>query len=147
MINIDKFNELTARIFSDLYETFPVTQVIISHRLVGISDAEYEDLYFAAATGDEIKCAKRNEDQFAKATIIWLCQFDYLAGDYNPGHLPSELTLTPKTLALLNQVPASLDNAKTFGDSIIDAVKQGSLDTASDLVKKCLLGAINIVSG
>jgi len=128
--NIDLFNEYTALIFARLYETFPLDQHFDPFKELGINEAEYQ------------MCDKPlpREVQVFYATITWLNQTGYIAGDGSePWYFVGRLTA--KGLEAMKAVPASIDCSEPIGEKLLEAVKDGSTEAGKNLVAKLLTAA------
>jgi hypothetical protein len=125
--NIEKFDELTARIFAALYEDFPVPRSLSAEQY-GV------DCNAVFAEPDRIDSVSFKDLNFFCSTVQWLSASGYVeyATELNMGTF-SDVTLTAKGLEVLKATPASLKapeggESKTLGDYLVDGVKSGAAD-------------------
>lgn len=121
--NIERFNQNAAKIFSLLYESFPVPRSI-DVREIDI-DAELSE-----ATGELTPAG-----EVAHATFIWLEGSGYITFRKNMEVLFTECVLTAKGLEVLNAIPSSLSTSQTVGEFVSKAVKAGAAESVSSAVK------------
>lgn len=121
--NMDLFNEYTATIFAELYQAFPEVRPLDVGRLSGCKPDDYGVI------------GKRG--QVCAATIEWLAESGYIRlGHRMDWTFPA--VLTAKGLEILKATPASISQGKSAGESIVAAVKDGSMRTAVNLVSSAL---------
>ncbi|MEC5386730.1 hypothetical protein VVD49_13430 [Uliginosibacterium sp. H3] len=126
--NIDQFDDVTAKTFAYLYESFPVPAFLLVERFGVMIDVE------AYPLGDSVK-----EADFWVACWDWLIAAGYMyAGDRIRPVGFSDVVLTAKGLEVLKAVPSSLSNGQTVGDQIVAGLKSGALDAVKDGVKLAL---------
>lgn len=131
--NIDQFNQITGRVFAELYEAFPSKVSLSPKKIVEDSDIDWN---------------------VANASIAWLREYGYLhadsetlSGDFNGS------VLTPKGLAILNAVPDSLEVKESYGallanaakDTIVEQGKKGLGELAARAIAYGSTLPINIV--
>jgi hypothetical protein len=152
--NHEKFNYLVGRIFADLLENFP--------RRVEISTVEYAGVTHCPATVDEtgawtgiylrdgVEVDVREELDFIYDTVRWLHESGYLIGHVGNTRALSRwisVTLSHKALELLKAIPASVEAntaSKSFGSSLIDAVKSSATTKVADLAGDALTYAAKL---
>lgn len=127
MHNIDRFNDVCARVFADLYESFPVGR--------NLSAIHY----------DPLEGQNRDDGtRFAWATIEWLENSGCITSGGNSGGPTKDMAvLTPKGLEVLNVYLASLDSSRSLGDELVEASSTGARDVASKLVSEGLTALFN----
>ncbi|MHA1009587.1 hypothetical protein [Enterobacter roggenkampii] len=123
--NIDKFDEITGRIFANLYETFP--------QPITINFEEYTTSL--ATSNDPVDGVIHNyfERQFVSDSVVWLRDSGYITSVSNDEYSIHGTILTAKGLECLKKVPASLDPRPSFGSQLVEAVRGGSLDAVKTL--------------
>jgi hypothetical protein len=146
MSNIQLFDTYTAEIFKILYENFPVCKDIKPHEIVNSIEAKYEE----RPIGD----IPMIERQICSSALHWLRDNNLISvyapskktftssDDVSMDELFSCVVLTAKGLAVLKQVPKSIQEGASLGEEISDAVKKGMFSKASELVGVALSGAM-----
>ncbi|HFQ5177585.1 TPA: hypothetical protein ACGUW8_004254 [Vibrio vulnificus] len=125
MRNIDIFNLITAEVFAASYEQFPVEISIVSEDM-----AQSIANYFPQDLHEEVV---KNARESVFSTVEWLGRSGYLyvKDQHDMGF--GRVTLTPKALALLNQVPSSLQ--ESIGSEMIKRAKEFSSIALIESVK------------
>ena len=132
MRNIELFDEYAARIFADLYQSFPVRKPLDARKLCG--HAEHDE--YGRIVDERGEPSKPFE--IARATIAWLQDTGYIRGtDLHVWGL-SQAVLSPMGLAVLKSVPSSLKVEESTGDRLTRMVREGSYEGAKDLVKSAI---------
>lgn len=113
MRNIEFFNLCVAEVLGECYEQFPV-KVDLRHEEIGnrvASQFSSEDIYKLSDT-------MMTSSEVAAATVRWLGSAGYLwvGNEFYGGF--SSVTLTPKSLELLNITPDSLQQKKSIGAAL-----------------------------
>lgn len=140
MKNIELFDEYTARIFADLYRSFPVKRSLDARKLSGHED--YDDFgRILNERGDPSK-----EFEVAYATIEWLFDTGYIRGHEPSGSGMSLAVLSPMGLAVLKSVPSSLKAGESMGDKLSKLLAEGATDSARDLVKAALAAGASAIT-
>lgn len=146
MNNIKLFDAYTAEIFKILYENFPVCKDIKPHEIVNRIEAGNQE----RPIGD-IPVAER---QICSSALHWLRDNNLISvyapnkktftasNDVSMDELFTCVVLTAKGLAVLKQVPKSIQTGVSLGEEISDAVKKGMISKASELVGVALGGVI-----
>ncbi|AQQ20632.1 hypothetical protein [Burkholderia cenocepacia] len=137
MENIEKFDDLVARIFAYLYQHFPVKTNLVP-REFGIEDSET-----VPGTGDfgQVVLVNQAEVQFFYDTVEWLYSAGYIHMlDNGRGHPGRFVALSSKGLEVLKATPASLTLDKSLGEYLASNVKSG----AADAVKKGVSMALSM---
>ncbi|WP_155633930.1 hypothetical protein [Burkholderia cepacia] len=137
MENIEKFDNLVARIFAYLYQQFPV-KISLVPREFGIEDSE---IVPGAGGLGQIVHKNEAEVQFFYDTVEWLHSAGYIHmldnGRGRPGRYAA---LSSKGLEVLKATPASLTQDKSLGEYLASNVKSG----AADAVKKGVSMALSM---
>jgi hypothetical protein len=113
--NIEEFNEITAVIFGQLYNSFP-------------KPTKVDPEAVASALGLQDRQARMSSGrtfyEVLSHTVQWLTNEDFIRS----GHpVPFErLVLTAKGLSIMNAVPESL--SRSLGSEIADATKEASTE-------------------
>jgi len=146
MSNIKLFDAYTAEIFKILYENFPVCKDIKPHEIVNRIEVKYKE----RPIGD----IPMIERQICSSALHWLRDNNLISvyapskktfstsDDVSMDELFTCVVLTAKGLAVLKQVPQSLQTGVSLGEEISDAVKKGMLNKASELVGVALGGML-----
>lgn len=137
--NIERFDQLTGRIFADLYEVFPMPRTL--------SDRSYSSII---EQDEQAADGKQSSDpgQFFTATIIWLVTSGYITtfqASLNGRYTYDGCVLTAKGLEVLKSTPSSL-GGKSFGQSLQEAAKQGSIETIKKITGEALSVGLGIVT-
>lgn len=126
MSNLDKFNEITAKVFADCYSSFPVPlNFCQSDYIEGVSDAESDPLFFS--TLEWLK--KHGYISFECPELGWANYYD--------------VQLTEKGLTALNAVPDALKEKKTVGDKVVEVVKTGSKELMSECIRQIVRATVS----
>ncbi|CDY77959.1 hypothetical protein BGLT_06765 [Caballeronia glathei] len=125
--NIEKFDNLTARVFASLYEAFPVEKSLQPADFDIGAEAAFND-------ADAINAPLLKDVEFFASTVRWLASAGYLEfrTESNLGTF-YDATLTSKGLEVLKAVPDSLKDSsgrseKTLGEYLTDSVKAGAVE-------------------
>lgn len=119
--NMQLFDEITARVFAKLYETFPVATSVDCLSLTGRPEM------------DEYGKVSREADVCIHA-MRWLESEGYIkVGRFGNCHA-SEIVLTAKGLAALKSSPESLEYKQTLGERIVSAINNDAISTAVGVV-------------
>lgn len=151
--NIDLFNEYVAKIFATLYRHFPIPTDLSAEEIAGVKHDEKEyDNGFSSGTYFKVQPEFEKQDEVFSSTVKWLTSAGYIwteGGDISYDQLSYKtIVLSPKTLQILNVIPAALEKSKenkSLGDQLSEAVKDGSTDAAKDLVKTGLSSLVGMV--
>ena len=125
MSNLDMFNEITAKVFAECYENFPVT-----------IDCNQDDYVTTVDTGP---------NEIFYETMLWLKEYDYITfWEHEMGARTFyHVQLTEKGLSALNMVPDSLKEKVTMGSKIASAVKSGAKDIMSECIRQAVKYSIS----
>lgn len=127
MKNLDKFNELSANIFSSLYESFPIGVDIEIEKFPEYNTAENSDLFFETIKFyiDEgfIKCQKQVYGSFIG------------------------LRLTSKGFSVLNVKPPEKLSSKTnIADALKEVADTGKTETIKSLISQTIKLGFTFIS-
>ncbi|PHQ23685.1 hypothetical protein CLH62_19640 [Marinobacter guineae] len=133
MRNIDLFNLHVAEVLGICFESFPVRP-----------DIRYEDLgknvykRYASGTDEELFYNAQEYEELAAATVNWLTDAGYLwVGKKVYGAVKS-VTLTPKSLELLNATPQALEMTESVGTILANGSKTLGRETALSVIRSVL---------
>lgn len=133
--NIELFNQYTAKIFTELYESFPVPMWLVDVRLSGGKFIENE-------RGFE---EPDFETKIAGSTILWLVEAGFINASETDARSAYNATLSAKGLELMKLVPSSIDSKMSVGDNLLKILKEGSVDAAKVLISKALTDFFPII--
>lgn len=132
--NIDNFNEVTGRIFLDLYDSFPQPfQIDFDNYITPLSNST-----------DPVEDVVHNfyERKFISNSVTWLKETGYLTSISDDEYSFYGTVLTEKGLECLKKVPTSLVAQPSFGKQLGDAVRGGSVDALRTITSSVItLGA------
>lgn len=134
--NIELFNELTGRVFGELYLSFPIPMYLMAEDFV--EAVTPEDQFQTDVTTDEA--------EFFIATARWLVNAGYLIGNVVPNNRVENAILTAKGLEVLNAAPKGLTYAPSFGEQLAKATKEGGNKSMKGLVTEVLSLGARLVS-
>ena len=125
MSNLDMFNEITAKVFAECYENFPVTIDCNQDDYVTTVDTEPNEIFYE--------------------TMLWLKEYDYITFWEHEMEARTfyHVQLTEKGLSALNMVPDSLKEKVTMGSKIASAVKSGAKDIMSECIRQAVKYSIS----
>lgn len=129
--NIERFDEITAKVFSVLYEEFPVPTNLFAEAHVSPATCYSEFL------GCDVPST---EAEFFVASVTWLGDAGYLRCKEQPAGTAAFIgaVLTTKGLEVLKTIPDSLNGKKTIGEQLVAAAKSGATAALKDGVKAAL---------
>ena len=122
MSNIKAFNLAVADIFALLYERFPLKITVF-----GVDEFLSENI-------------REYDKEILKATIEFLEKENFIS--YRTAKcehgLYADLSLSLKGLSLLNKIPTEIQERKSNGEIIFNAIKNGSFAVAREAVKQAI---------
>lgn len=134
--NIDKFDEITGRIFADLYGAFPQPQHIPFSSYID------EDEEMPVGENVDLLAYQDAQEEFIQDTVTWLIE----AGFINAASLGNgcyyNAVLTAKGLECLKLIPNSL--GVSAGKGLKDAVVAGSLDVVKSIANQVLAAGVSL---
>ncbi|AEF54045.1 hypothetical protein Mar181_0996 [Marinomonas posidonica IVIA-Po-181] len=128
---MDRFNEVTAKIFAKLYEKFPIE---IDIHIDEFTDESAADFYVAVDAGGFF--LPDGDVELVQHTVRWLVREGYIHLECEQMSSFAGCTLTSKGLQTLNKIPQSLD--RSYGEKLIEAIKDQGTDTMKSLAKQVL---------
>lgn len=136
--NIELFDQYTARVLSELYQSFPFKKDLIISELIKDSgySGQIEQDHFDIVTGDE--SAKRRAE-LLEETIEWLGQSGYLHyRDRQPYVRFADVRLTAKALEVMKSLPESLKQKQMLGDLLVKSVSSGAASTTKTILSQII---------
>lgn len=137
--NIELFDEYAAKLFSHLYQTFPVKQQI---DILEFFDLGSFDRLNPGQILDESGLADSSAERKAEIawhTLTWLSETGFVTLErLQPYHTATGVTLTVKGLEVLKSEPSSLKPQKRIGNELIAALKVGNLEVAKELIRQAV---------
>ncbi|EOY5688461.1 hypothetical protein ACP7OL_000553 [Salmonella enterica subsp. enterica] len=136
--NIDKFNEVTGRIFLDLYDSFPQPlQIDFDNYLIPLSNST-----------DRVEEVVHNffGRRFISDSATWLKETGYLTSISDDEYSFYGTVLTEKGLECLKKVPTSLVAQTSFGTQLKDAVSGGSVDAVRTITSTLITAGATIAA-
>jgi len=131
--NIEKFDEITGKIFAELYQSFPLPKMLMAGAMVE-NAMQYDERY-----GTEVPT---EDAEFFIATADWLMQAGYLTCKPYPYLRVDDAILTAKGLEVLKAIPKSIASTTSIGEQLATTAKEGGKEVARGLVSEALgLGA------
>lgn len=136
--NIDKFNEVTGRIFLDLYNSFPQPlQIDFDNYLTPLSNSTdpFEDVvqnFFGR--------------KFIYDSATWLKETGFITSISDDDNSFYGTVLTEKGLECLKKVPTSLAAQTSFGTQLKDAVSGGSVDAVRSITSTLITAGATIAA-
>lgn len=131
--NIEKFDEITGKIFAELYLSFPLPKMLMAGAIVE-NAMQYDERY-----GTEVPT---EDAEFFIATADWLMQAGYLTCKTYPYLRVDNAILTAKGLEVLKAIPKSIASTTSIGEQLATTAKEGGKEVARGLVSEALgLGA------
>ncbi|KAB0502783.1 hypothetical protein [Pseudomonas lini] len=133
MTNIERFDQLTGRIFAVLYEDFPMT--------VDLTDEAFTDaIVVDPVDSEEGMDQLMARGEFFSATVLWLIKSGYISfyEDISKTHdMFLGCTLTAKALEALKATPSTL-SGDSIGASLQAAAKGGMVEAIKSLTNDAL---------
>ncbi|CAJ2972224.1 Uncharacterised protein [Burkholderia pseudomallei] len=117
--NIEKFDELVANVFANLYENFPV-RISLFENTFG-----YDLSHRFSPAGDVIYNSP-DDEKFFSDTLNWLRMAGYI--DFHiSAHGPwGKAVLTAKGLEVLKATPSSISPAQPLGAYLAEGIRTGA---------------------
>ncbi|MEG9883838.1 MAG: DUF6378 domain-containing protein [Hyphomicrobiales bacterium] len=130
MKNIELFDEYAARLFAELYKSFPTKTNLNACKLCGHSEID-EYGRILDERGEPSKAF-----DVARSTIEWLYEAGYIRGNGMGAMGLGQAVLSPMGLMVLKSVPASLKIEESVGDRLSKLVKEGTYEAAREAVNR-----------
>ena len=125
--NIDNFNNLTGKIFDDLYTHFPMPCDLIAAKLMPPATTP-------EGNDDCLLKLPDNDVQFFLASVRWLIGSGFLNGEVTPSGQVTGAVLTIKGFEALKAMPHCLTHGHSIRERIAETMKEGSKETLKSLV-------------
>lgn len=138
--NIERFDEITGKIFAHLYQSFPVP-TRLGTQLVGVSVSSMVTIpHSGPAYGGihDLDEAERKTVDFFVHSAKWLAKAGYIDILLIGQTEFLDVTLTAKGLEVLKATPKSLENSESLGQQLVTAAKGGFADQLRDLTSSVL---------
>lgn len=135
--NIDKFNDLTGRVFGELYMSFPMPTNLVAEKFVGSAVAWNEEHQMNLPSKDA---------EFFIATAGWLIGAGYINGTVSPFTHVSEAVLTAKGLDTLNATPRGLTHAHSLREQLTEIAREGSKESFKGLLAEELITGAKFIA-
>lgn len=149
--NIEKFNEITGKVFALLYGSFPIPQDLFPHS-IDIAPTPQPEYDPETATLGGIGIAStyelNEEEKLFGHTVAWLVDTGYLSAKRrNAVDMYQGVVLTAKGLEVLKAVPSALDKngSKSYGEQLQEAAKTGISETLKGLANETLTKGVGLV--
>jgi len=124
MKNIEMFNKITAGIFAELYEAFPKPIILQCEEFCNRHET-------------------KGAEDICKATVEFLEAEGLVRFKSASGHgLFASISLTMRGFAVLKKVPNSVKPEESVGEIVVEKLKSGAFNIASDVIQNALLGMI-----
>ncbi|MBH9667938.1 hypothetical protein JAO10_15400 [Burkholderia contaminans] len=117
--NIEKFDELAANVFANLYENFPV-RISLFKNTFG-----YDLSYKRSADGGAILNAP-DDYAFFTDTLKWLRMAGYIDFTTSASGPWGNAVLTAKGLEVLKATPSSISPSQPMGDYLAQGIRNGA---------------------
>ncbi|MBV4520841.1 hypothetical protein KVG88_12265 [Pseudomonas sp. SWRI74] len=135
--NIEKFDDITGKIFAELYQSFPLPQALLAEDFVE------KAVQFDEQVGTEVPT---DETEFFIATATWLMQAGYITCKTYPYVGIDNAVLTAKGLEVLKATPESVSSKSTIGEQLAVSAKEGGKEVARGLVSEAFGLGVKILS-
>jgi len=148
--NIVRFNEIVAKTFSLLYESFPLARPLSIEADFGIERLGklYDEMFRDEAYGEFSNSPEGKSMDFIRSSILWLRDEGFIT--CSEGTDPTFFAgacLTSKGFTVLSAMPSSLQpKGQTVGEFFLEAFKSGVKDKLSETVKEAIAIGINLLS-
>ncbi|QXZ12511.1 hypothetical protein KVQ82_20830 [Pseudomonas sp. AO-1] len=135
--NIEKFDDITGKIFAVLYQHFPIPQALMAEDFV--ENAKQLDDFLGTEVPTE-------DADFFLATAEWLRQAGYINCAPDPYLYVSHAVLTAKGLEVLKAIPESVSSKESIGEQLATTAKESGKEVARGLVSEALGLGVKIFS-
>ncbi|HDT5729266.1 TPA: hypothetical protein QHI28_000169 [Enterobacter roggenkampii] len=126
--NIDQFDEVTGRIFADLYCSFPEP--------FEIQTENYEEPLVNSEDAVAEVIARDYQRRFVASTVSWLIESGFISVSSSTPYAFYNAVLTAKGLECLKNTPDSL--SPSAGKQLNDAVRSGSFEVLKNITNQVL---------
>ncbi|MEJ3595076.1 hypothetical protein [Pseudomonas bubulae] len=135
--NIDKFNELTAKVLGELYLNFPMPRNLTAEQFVESAVEWSEERQMDLPSKDA---------EFFFATTGWLINAGYINGGLYSHTQVSDAVLTAKGLDVLNATPRSLTHAHSLREQLAEIAREGGKESFKGLLAEELITGAKIIA-
>ena len=138
-LNIQEFEQVAARVFAQLYQSFPEL-AYIDQRAIAVAMGADEQNWnsYTSASGRSLQAV-------ISLTIGWLAAEGYIKayGDYPA----ARVVLTTRGFAAMKAVPSGL--GQTVGTTLVQAAQRGSFEPSKlgDLIGRVIAGFAKEIGG
>jgi hypothetical protein len=124
MSRMDDFNRIVVLVLGKAFESFPQPVHIYAKDITELPDNIVDEE--TARTFD--------------ATVQFLASEGFLKyeGESDEGLFFNEVSLTLKSLKILNSIPSSIDEKKNIGQKFSELAKSGAKEASKELIKKAV---------
>jgi hypothetical protein len=135
--NIEKFDDITGKIFAELYQSFPLPQALMAEDFVE------NVMRIDEQHGAEIPTI---DAEFFIATAEWLMHAGYITCKPHPYTYVSNAVLTAKGLEVLKAIPESVTSKLSIGEQLAVSAKEGGKEVGRGLVSEAFSIGVKILS-
>lgn len=132
--NIDKFNEITGRLFADLYNSFP--------RPLQVTTADYMEDLVPLADPVEETVRIYAQCSFVADSIKWLLDAGFISASSHNADFFYNVILTEKGLECLKKTPDSA--LPSTGTQLSDAVKMQSAEAVKAFASSVISAGVSV---
>lgn len=130
--NIEMFDEYVAKVFDQLYRSFPIPVVLKCADISGNTELDE----FGRVMGNDGEPSKPFEICFN--TVRWLQESGYIRTEREDNYAYYGCVLTARGLEVLKSTPDSIKVKTSLGESLAGAMRKGSLDVAIQLSNEAI---------
>lgn len=138
--NIERFDEITGKIFAHLYQQFPIPTHLNSEIVGIVISGTVTVPYGGKPYGGihDLSDSDKSTVNYFVHSARWLAKAGYIDISFDGGASFSDVTLTAKGLEVLKATPKSLENSESIGQQLITAAKGGFGEQIRDLTSSAL---------
>ncbi|WP_409284307.1 hypothetical protein [Pseudomonas protegens] len=138
--NIERFDEITGKVFAHLYQSFPIP-TSMGAEFVGVKISSTTlTPHIGAPSGGiyDLSVEERKTFDIFIHSVNWLAKAGYIDVSDRLHTTFYGVTLTAKGLEVLKATPSSLDSAPSIGQQLITAAKGGFAEQLQSLTSSAL---------
>ncbi len=135
--NIEKFDDITGKIFAELYQSFPLPQLLLPSSFVE-NAMQFDERY-----GTEVPT---DDAEFFIATAEWLMHAGYITCKPCRYIRIDDAVLTAKGLEVLKAIPKSVTSTSSIGEQLAASAKEGGKEVTRGLVSEAFGLGVRILS-
>lgn len=135
--NIEKFDDITGKIFAVLYQSFPLPQLLLPSSFVE-NAMQFDERY-----GTEVPT---DDAEFFIATAEWLMHAGYITCKSCRYIRIDDAVLTAKGLEVLKAIPKSVTSTSSIGEQLAASAKEGGKEVTRGLVSEAFGLGVRILS-